>query len=247
MSFPLMPFVPPITGKPFSLEYRGSAGSTVTQTTYTFASRSLGAGDVNRKIIVAVFGSRSTSGDRSIVAVRVDGVTATIINAVGNSHKTNGLYIADVSGAATVGDIEVEYNGANGTCHILWFALYKGVIQAETFSFNASATSRSISLPVTAGGISLATAHKAGGEFPSGGSITLPGDIQWTVGATEVAERQNDGYAFDSFSTVAYTSNHQRLGAGVTQFEPSTLTKTITATSTNAGFFALRGVSFVPA
>lgn len=101
-----------------------SAVDSTDTTAYTFAGKSIGAADSNRRIIIAVAGSSVTAG-RTISSVTVGGLTATgDVTATSTGFGTNisALYRVVVP-TGTTADVVVTFSGSMRHCGISVYRL----------------------------------------------------------------------------------------------------------------------------
>ena len=140
-------------------------------TTYTFTSKTIGAADPSRYVVVAV-GSPANSSNRTISSVTLGGVTMTQVAssflsaAGGGAFAETALYILQVP-VGTTGTVVVTWSGAADRMAIGVFALYN--LQSATPTSTPSTSSANpatASINVVAGGVVVAATFAfAGGAF----------------------------------------------------------------------------------
>jgi hypothetical protein len=130
--------------------------STADQTTYTFSSQNLGSAAADRYIVVCIQ-SRRASGTPTVNSVSVGGVSATIVNQVGNTGSVAAIAIAAVP-SGTSGDVVVTFDSGMLRCAV---ELYRvtGIGSAAAHDSGVSTAappSRNMAIP--AGGLAVGCA-----------------------------------------------------------------------------------------
>jgi len=162
---------PPFMGSsPATETFLGSAVTSTSATTQTFASMPLGPVAAGRTIAVFVNGNSGTL--RTVSGITVDGVALSPVVGRSNSLSRLELWIGVVNTANTVGSIAVTWSGAQSRAVISVYSVAN--LQSPTaIATNSSGTSgAAIAAASLAGGVVLAAAGTN-----NGGTFTWAGDV----------------------------------------------------------------------
>jgi hypothetical protein len=124
------------------------------QTTYTFASKSLGTAAADRYIIVGV--QHRGAVNRTVSSLTVDGISATQVHTIDRSASRVDIWIAAVP-TGTTGDVVVTFNSSNSRCVIqVWRAVgIDGSAPHDIADSNAAANDPTATIDVPAGGVAV--------------------------------------------------------------------------------------------
>ena len=181
-----------------------AAVDTTNQTTYTFSTKSFGAADANRQIIVSIAGFHSADA-RSISTVTIGGVSATInvqeTHTISGSRQS-GIAIANVP-TGTTGNVVVTWDNTMTSCAIVVYRTVGASTTAHDTATDPGAASGVVTgtLDIPSGGIAVAVVAWKGSASPP---MTT-----WTV-ATETEDttvENNETYS---------SATHNVSGSGIT-------------------------------
>ena len=147
--------VPPIA----SISLTDTAADAADLTTYTFTSRSIGAAEQSRFIIV---GSGQRNSGQTIVSMTIGGVTASLIK---RQVGASGFNVVELWGAyvptGTTATISITWSSAIARCAI---AVYRAVyLQSSTAvaTYSSTADPMATSINVPDGGVAVAFSYGA--------------------------------------------------------------------------------------
>jgi len=130
-------------------------------TSYTFSSKSIGAADSTRIIIVGIMGG-GVGSPTAVSTCTVAGTSATLTKAIVDATHIVEMWQASVS-AGTSGDIVVTTSSGWEGCGIgLWRLIGANPTAAATYSDQYSSNPLTASVSVSAGGVLIANAEKNG-------------------------------------------------------------------------------------
>lgn len=136
-----------------TLTWKGTAASTANASTYTFASKDIGAADAARRVIVAAMTDGVNSGT-TITSVTVGGVTCDEIIEFTNSFVCVGIYIANVP-TGTTADIVVTPSAGKARAAVDWWITNDLSANTATATDSSTASPSSLVLSTTNGGFAV--------------------------------------------------------------------------------------------
>ena len=166
--------------------FLGSDTDGTDQTTFTFASKTLGAAQSDRVIVVGVTGIGTTGAARSISSVTIGGVTATEIHTETNSHQVVAQYAAVVP-TGTTGDIVVTWNTTMNQVGVGWWRLPGADIASVAAAGDengAADTTQTASVNVAAGSFVIANSYNVNSSAATASYDTLDEDYDSNVDGT---------------------------------------------------------------
>lgn len=202
--FPGAAFAP--SGPDFS--HIASTSDDSNQTTYTFASQSFGAVASDRRIIVSIRASGTSTNNNSISTVTIGGVSATIHAQANNNGNTRNGHAGVASAAVptgTSGSIVIVYATDLGLllgCHI---SVYRatGLVSGTPFDTATSTDASTLLIDIPANGILISCAATV-----SGSGHTWPSPL------VEDADAASDGVQLSSAHTPVQGAASTNFSAG---------------------------------
>lgn len=167
MTFPFPITVAPLPSA--TVSKTDNAVDTTDASTYTFATKSIGAVGSNRLIVVGVSGANATAG-RTISAFTIGGVAATQLlfkqTSGGGAFVDVGLYALLVAAGATA-SVVVTWSAAQLRCGIGIWAAYNILNDTALATAFDSTSSLSTTLSIPAAGIAVGYAGATGASAPT--------------------------------------------------------------------------------
>ncbi len=179
-----MPLCVIVDGK-VTRELTAQSTDSTDQTTYTFASQSLGTETADRFIVAAINGTGSAQG-RTVSSVTIGGVTAGVVVTADNLGGVTEIWqttrVVDGGPTGTSGTVVVTFSGSMFNAQIAIYAVKGANSNTPTATATDTSAPLSQSLSAPAGGVAIAAARAA----------ATPGDTTWS-GLTEDTDQLGDG------------------------------------------------------
>lgn len=175
-----------------------SAGDATDTDVYTFSAQDFGAEAADRIIAVAIGAGYTT--DRTIDAVTIGGVAATVVTSAGTNHRTAVAYASVPTGAT--GDVVVDLSGTAVRCAVVVYRVVgaNATVHDTDAPAGGDNGSRSISIDVPASGGVIASAVSA--------DMSAASYSAGSVAETEQTSEANSGVAGGRLTTVSLLLAH---------------------------------------
>lgn len=158
-----------IATKSPTLEYLGESDQSVSLTTFTFSSFSLGAATSDRMIVVCYFGFFPTPA--AAPTVTVGGVSATSVTSASILNYRSGIAWAIVP-TGTTGDIVVTWGGVEAQCGIAVYSVKNYNSSTPYSSGTATGISPTANVNTKSNGVVIAVSQADSGSSHSFSYVT---------------------------------------------------------------------------
>lgn len=188
-------------GRAATIAYASTAVDANALTEYTYAGQGIGTAAANRKVVVAAAIISSTSVVRTVSAMTIGGVSATLVkqvNAASGNYPSLEIWQAVVP-TGTTGDIVVTWSGDAARCGIGVWAVYGAKSAAHDTGFS-TASPLTDSLIIPSGGVGL------GAAMSGGGATFLWENMTEQYDATIAAATTHSGADTDTAGTQTITA-----------------------------------------